>query len=51
MHFDASVNHGLGAAAKMLQEAAGVAIDGEIGPDHTRRLHATSLGNPAAALR
>jgi uncharacterized protein (TIGR02594 family) len=32
MHFDASVNHGLGAASRMLQAAAGVPIDGEIGP-------------------
>ena len=32
MHFDASVNHGLGASARMLQEAAGVSVDGEIGP-------------------
>ena len=32
MHFDAAVNHGLGASAKMLQESAGVDVDGEIGP-------------------
>lgn len=32
MHFDASVNHGVGAAARFLQEALGVEIDGEIGP-------------------
>lgn len=32
MHFDAAVNHGVGTAARMLQEAAGTAIDGEIGP-------------------
>ncbi|MEQ1716461.1 MAG: TIGR02594 family protein [Hyphomicrobium sp.] len=30
-HFDASVNHGVGGAARMLQQAVGVAIDGEIG--------------------
>ncbi len=32
MHFDAAVNHGVGNAARMLQEAARVEIDGEIGP-------------------
>ncbi len=32
MHFDAAVNHGVGAAARMLQEAAGATVDGEIGP-------------------
>jgi lysozyme family protein len=32
MHFDASVNHGVGTAARILQEVLGVAIDGEIGP-------------------
>lgn len=32
MHFDAAVNHGVGAAARMLQEALAVEIDGEIGP-------------------
>ncbi len=31
-HFDASVNQGLTGAARLLQEALGVAIDGEIGP-------------------
>ena len=32
MHFDAAVNHGLGAAIRMLQQAAGATVDGEIGP-------------------
>jgi uncharacterized protein (TIGR02594 family) len=32
MHFDAAVNHGVGNAARMLQEAVRVMIDGEIGP-------------------
>jgi len=32
MHFDAAVNHGVAGAARMLQEALGVDIDGEIGP-------------------
>jgi lysozyme family protein len=31
-HFDTAVNQGVGAAARMLQEAAGVAVDGLIGP-------------------
>ena len=33
MHFDAAVNHGVGRAARILQEAAGVTVDGEIGPE------------------
>jgi uncharacterized protein (TIGR02594 family) len=33
MHFDAAVNHGVGGAAKLLQQALGVTIDGEIGPE------------------
>jgi uncharacterized protein (TIGR02594 family) len=33
MHFDAAVNHGVGAAIQMLQQAAGVTVDGEIGPE------------------
>jgi len=36
MHFDAAVNHGAGTAIRMLQQAVGVEIDGEVGPD-TRR--------------
>jgi lysozyme family protein len=32
-HFDAAVNHGLAASARMLQEAVGAAVDGEIGPE------------------
>ena len=31
MHFDAAVNHGVGSAIRMLQEAAGTDADGEIG--------------------
>ncbi|MFM1814310.1 MAG: hypothetical protein RLZ98_1005 [Pseudomonadota bacterium] len=31
-HFDAAVNQGVGTAARMLQEAAGVDVDGSIGP-------------------
>lgn len=32
MHFDAAVNHGVGGAIRMLQTAAGVTVDGDIGP-------------------
>lgn len=32
-HFDAAVNHGVAGAARLLQRAAGVTEDGEIGPD------------------
>ncbi len=31
-HFDACVNHGVGGAARLLQAALGVSVDGEIGP-------------------
>ncbi|MBS0233732.1 MAG: TIGR02594 family protein [Proteobacteria bacterium] len=33
MHFDAAVNHGVGAAIRMLQQSANVTVDGEIGPE------------------
>ncbi len=32
LHFDTAVNQGLGTAARLLQEALGVDVDGEIGP-------------------
>lgn len=32
MHFDAAVNQGVGTAARMLQDAVGTDVDGEIGP-------------------
>lgn len=47
MHFDASVNHGVGAAARFLQEALGVEIDGEIGPI---TLRAAGIADPHRAL-
>lgn len=47
MHFDAAVNHGVGTAARCLQEALGVDIDGEIGP--LTRAAATTC-NPGSAL-
>ena len=33
MHFDAAVNHGVGAATRMLQQVVNVTDDGEIGPE------------------
>lgn len=33
MHFDAAVNHGVGTAARMLQAAARVTVDGDIGSE------------------
>ncbi|MBS0251038.1 MAG: TIGR02594 family protein [Proteobacteria bacterium] len=33
MHFDAAVNHGVGAAIRMLQQSVGATVDGEIGPE------------------
>lgn len=32
-HFDAAVNHGVGTANRILQEALAVTVDGEIGPE------------------
>ncbi|MBU2582770.1 MAG: TIGR02594 family protein [Alphaproteobacteria bacterium] len=32
-HFDAAVNHGVTGAIRMLQEATGAAVDGEMGPE------------------
>ena len=47
MHFDAAVNHGVGNAARFLQEAVGAEIDGEIGPETRAAVGKASL---AAAL-
>lgn len=33
MHFDAAVNHGVTGAARLLQQALQVSVDGEIGPE------------------
>jgi uncharacterized protein (TIGR02594 family) len=46
MHFDAAVNQGVSGAARMLQQALGVDIDGEVGPitlaaARSRSLHAS----------
>jgi lysozyme family protein len=43
MHFDAAVNHGVGAAIRMLQQVAKVAIDGEIGSETLSAIGARSL--------
>ena len=45
MHFDAAVNHGVGAAIRMLQGVAGVTIDGEIGPETLAAIGAKSLAD------
>src|SRR5262245_44970685 len=44
-HFDAAVNQGVGAAARMLQEALGVLVDGLVGPVTL----AKAAAEPAAA--
>jgi uncharacterized protein (TIGR02594 family) len=46
-HFDTAVNQGVGAAARMLQEAVGAAVDGEIGP---QTLAAAAAQPPALSL-
>lgn len=47
MHFDCAVNMGLGTAARMLQEAVGADVDGEIGP---RTLAAAARAEIATTL-
>ncbi len=54
MHFDASVNHGVGTANRMLQHAVQVAEDGEVGPatlTAVRRADQSGLLERYAALR
>ncbi len=48
-HFDAAVNHGPAGAARMLQEAVGAAVDGEVGPETLAK--AASLPVAAALAR
>jgi uncharacterized protein (TIGR02594 family) len=43
MHFDAAVNHGVGAAIRMLQAVAHVTVDGEIGPETLAAVGARSV--------
>jgi len=45
MHFDAAVNHGVGAAIRVLQGVAGVTSDGEIGPETLAAIGAKSLAD------
>jgi uncharacterized protein (TIGR02594 family) len=49
MHFDAAVNHGVGTAIRFLQEAVGVSIDGEIGPETRAAVAAANLSAALAA--
>ncbi len=44
MHFDAAVNHGVGAAIRFLQQAVGAGVDGEIGPDTRAAIEACAAG-------
>jgi len=45
MHFDAAVNHGVGAAIRMLQGVVGVTADGEIGPETLAAIGAKGLAD------
>lgn len=42
-HFDAAVNHGVGTAIGILQEAVGAGVDGVIGPQTTSRIAAMPI--------
>ena len=48
MHFDAAVNHGVGNAARMMQEALGVVVDGEIGPQTLAAVRTQAVGEVVA---
>lgn len=43
--FDAAVNQGVGAALRLLQKAAGVAVDGQIGPQTLKAVHGADREN------
>ena len=49
MHFDAAVNHGPGAAMRILQEAVGTRVDGKIGPNTRAAIARTPLAEALAA--
>lgn len=49
MHFDAAVNHGVGAAIRILQEAVGAGVDGEIGPETRAAIASARLADTLAA--
>ncbi len=50
MHFDAAVNHGVGTAIRILQEALGVDADGEIGPITRAALARASTGDTILSM-
>ncbi len=43
MHFDAAVNHGVSTAIRILQEAVGADVDGEMGPQTRGRIAAMPI--------
>jgi uncharacterized protein (TIGR02594 family) len=47
-HFDAAVNQGVTGAARLLQEAVGAEIDGEIGPETLAKAAAPPIGETLA---
>jgi len=49
MHFDAAVNHGVTGAARLLQTALGVDVDGEIGPVTLRAANSGDVRSHLAA--
>jgi uncharacterized protein (TIGR02594 family) len=49
MHFDAAVNHGVGTAIRCLQDALGVSVDGEFGPEQTHRSPQRSMPTQQSA--
>ena len=49
MHFDAAVNHGPGAAVRILQEAVGTVVDGKIGPNTRAAIARTPVAEALAA--
>lgn len=49
LHFDAAVNHGVGTAVRILQEAVGADVDGEIGPQTRARAAAKPLAETLVA--
>lgn len=50
LHFDGCVNHGNGRAARMLQEAVGATIDGDIGPKSLEAIK-RACGAPGGELK
>jgi len=49
MHFDAAVNHGAGTAIRILQEAVGARVDGEIGSETRTAVARTPVAGALAA--